>query len=87
MINSHGPIAPRHHAQMNELARCLDEIFNGEKRGAERDVGFVLLVFPFNNHEGRTNYISNGAHRKDMMVLFKELIARFEGQAEEQGTA
>ena len=84
---SHGPIEPQHRASMNGVARAIDEIFNGEKRGKDREVGFVLLVFPLNDHDGRANYISNGADRKDMVVFFKELIARFEGQAEEQGRA
>lgn len=87
MTSSYGPIEPRHREIMNEVARGLDKIFNGTKAGNDRDVGFVLLVFPFNNHDGRANYISNGADRKDMVVFFKELIARFEGQAEEQGSA
>ena len=31
------------------------------------------------------NFISNGADRRDLVVLFKEMIARFEGQPEVQG--
>lgn len=34
--------------------------------------------------EARTNYISNGASRKDIVVLMKELISRFEGMAEQK---
>jgi hypothetical protein len=48
----------------------------------------VLLVFPFGDAEGnRCNFISNGADRKDIVVLFKEMIARFEGQPEMKGHA
>jgi hypothetical protein len=43
-------------------------------------------VFPFGD-KGRANFISNGADRKDIVVLFKEIIARFEGQPEMKGRA
>lgn len=72
---------------MNSLARFLDGAFNGEAKGKDRETGFVLLVFPFNSTDGRSNYISNGADRKDIVVLMKEMIARFEGQPEMKGNA
>lgn len=80
-------IEPRYHDLMNDLARGLDDVFNHGARGAARKVGFVLLVFPFDGHEGRCNYISNGADRQDIVTLFKEMIARFEGQPEIRGVA
>jgi len=76
------PIEPKHHRTMNAVAAGLDTIFNGDAKGNDRQVGFVLLVFPFGDNSGRANFISNGADRKDLVVLFKELIARFEGQPE-----
>ena len=81
------PIEARHHEQMNFIARALDEAFNGEAKGAARETGFVLLVFPFGAKDGRCNYISNGADRRDIVVMLKEQIARFEGQAEVSGRA
>jgi len=81
------PIEPAYIEQMNVLARGIDKIFNGEKTGHDRDVGFVLLVFNYGEKEGRCNFISNGADRKDIVVLFKEMIKRFEGQPEMKGTA
>ena len=70
---------------MNKLAAGLDSAFNGQKRGKDRDTGFVLLMFPFNATEGaRTNYISN-ADRRDIVVALKEIVARFEGQPEIKG--
>lgn len=81
------PIEEKHRDLMNNVARGLDKIFNGNAKGNDRKVGFVLLVFPFNNHEGRANYISNGADRKDITILMKEQIARFEGQPELSGKA
>lgn len=83
-----GPIERAYREQMNEVACALDEIFNGEAKGADRKVGFILMVFPFGNHDdGRCNYISNGADRRDVVVMMKEQIARFEGQPEIKGTA
>jgi hypothetical protein len=37
----------------------------------------VLLVFEFGDDPGRCNFISNGADRRDIVTLFKEMIARF----------
>jgi hypothetical protein len=84
------PIQPEFYERMNELARILDVAFNGEKKGKARPTGFVLLVYPFGNLEkgdARCNFISNGADRKDLVVLFKEMISRFEGQPEQTGKA
>jgi hypothetical protein len=67
------------------MAMALDETLNGDERPGKN--GFVLLVFPFGGPEGaRTNYVSN-ANRKDIIVALKEIVARFEGQAEAKGKA
>jgi hypothetical protein len=80
-------IEPKFRAQMNALAAALDETLNGEATGRDKTTGFVLLVFPFNWPEGqRANYISN-ADRRDMLVALKEIVARFEGQADVKGRA
>lgn len=81
------PIENRFHEDMNKLAKAIDIMFNGDKRGEDRDVGFVLLVFPFGDTSGRANYISNGADRQDIVTLMKEQIKRFEGQPDIRGTA
>lgn len=82
------PIQQEYRAQMQAVAEALDRTFNGEKRGKDRPTGFVLLVFPFGEAEGgRCNFISNGADRKNIVTLFREMIARFEGQPEVKGTA
>jgi hypothetical protein len=70
---------------MNALAHLLDEFFNGEKKGKERAVGFILMVFNFGD-DGRCNYISN-ADRNDVVTMLKEQIKRFEGQPEMTGRA
>lgn len=79
------PIEPQYEQQMVELAKLLNEYFNGDLRGPDRTTGFVLLVFPFHNHEGRANYISNGADRKDIITLFTAQIARFKGSPDQTG--
>lgn len=81
------PIEEKYRVGMNEIAKALDEVFNGTSKGKDRETGFVLLVFPFGYNEGRCNFISNGADRKDIVALFKEMIARFEGQPEMTGNA
>ena len=77
--------------KMNRLAKSLDQLFNGDKKGDEREVGFIVMVFPFGEQvEGgphRCNYISNGADRKDVVILMKEQIKRFEGQPDVEGHA
>jgi hypothetical protein len=80
------PISEEYRKQMVMLARYLDRIFNGKTVGPERKTGFVLMVFPYGEHmTSRCNYLSNGADRKDVVVLMKEMIARFEGQPELTG--
>jgi hypothetical protein len=78
------PIEPNLHQMMNALARGINDILNGDAKPENRKNGFVLLVFPFEGHEGRCNYISN-AKRDDIVTLMKEQIKRFEGQPEITG--
>lgn len=77
-----GPIEELQREAMNAVARSLDHEFNGDARGNERKVGFVLLVFAYGEQVpgARCNYISNGANRDDIVTLFKEQIERFEEQ-------
>lgn len=82
------PIQEQYRQQMQAIAATLDEFLNGDAKGADRETGFVLLVYPFGEAgDGRCNFISNGADRKDIVALMKEMIARFEGQPEIRGRA
>lgn len=74
------PIEQTYIEQMNLIARTLDKLFNGNAKGKDRKIGFILMVFPYGNSDGRCNYISNGADRKDVVAMMKEQIKRFEGQ-------
>jgi hypothetical protein len=82
-------IEERYQLQMNVVAQSLDQWFNGKAKGQDRMTGFVLMVFPFDRDsaDGHCNYISNGADRKDVVCLMKEMIARFEGQPQMNGRA
>jgi hypothetical protein len=82
-----GPIELKHRAKMQAIATALDQQFNPGLKGKDRKVGFVLLVFPYNEISTGCNYISNGADRKDMVVLFKDLAARFSGSPDSVGHA
>jgi hypothetical protein len=82
-----GPVQEQYREKMIAVVKALDETFNGADRGQDRKTGFILLVFPFGSHEGRCNYMSNGADRRDVICMLKEQLARFEGQAEMKGTA
>jgi hypothetical protein len=79
------PIEQAYIDQMNAVAAALDETFNGDLKAPHKTTGFVLLVFPYGDKTGRANFISNGADRRDIVTLFKEMIARFEGQPEMKG--
>jgi hypothetical protein len=81
------PIEAEYHAKMIVLSEAIDEFFNGEAKGDNRKTGFVLMVFPYGETSGRCNYLSNGADRRDIVNLMKEMIARFEGQPEITGKA
>ncbi|MDP2150046.1 MAG: hypothetical protein Q8K13_10440 [Parvibaculum sp.] len=81
-----GPVTEKYREQMTAIMATLDEFMNTP--GEKRSVGIVVLTFPFGETpEGRCNFMSNGADRKDLVVLFKEMIARFEGQPEMKGRA
>ena len=83
-----GPIQEKYRDMMNAVAQALDKTFNGDAKGAEKETGFVLMLFPYGDAAGqRCNYISNGADRRDVVTLMKEMIARFEGQPELSGRA
>lgn len=81
-----GPVEESLHDKMVATTKALDEMFNG-KQGNDRTTGFVLMVFPFGDHSGRCNYMSNGADRRDVVTLMREMIARFEGRPEMEGKA
>jgi len=80
------PIEEDQRAMMNALASGIDTIFNGDRKGPDKKIAFVLLSARFGDiKDGRVNYISNG-ERDDMIAMLKELLARFEGAPETPST-
>lgn len=69
-------------AKMIAICQTIDEFVNDGVKGHDRKTAFVVMMFPFGAGPGRTNFMSNGVDRKDLVVLMKEMIARFEGQPE-----
>ena len=64
------------HDLMQSICEGIDKVLNGEKKGKDRTLGFVLCVFPFGK-PGRLNYASNG-DSEDILVLAREMVARLE---------
>jgi len=60
------------------IARALDDVLNEGLKGADRKVGFVLLLFEYGESDGTCNYISNGADRRDIIKLLREQANRFD---------
>ena len=81
---SEQPIQEEYRQKMQSVAASLDELFNGASRGADRKVGFALIVFAFDKPENpaqpRHNYISN-APRPDMIEALEEMLERWKGAA------
>lgn len=78
-----GPIEEGYREVMNMIAQAVDKGLNPFE--GKRKIGFVLLTFQF-GIEGSLNYISN-AERTDIVVMMKEILARFEGFPETSGSA
>ena len=75
------------YAQLTAVMGAIDDFLNQGIKGSARPWGIVVMMFPYGNVEGRCNYMSNGADRKDVVTLMKEMVARFEGQPDLKGSA
>ena len=71
-----GPIQNEYRDMMKAMARAIDEFVNPT---GKKENGFIIMMFPFGDVEGRCNYISN-AQRADVVKMLKEQIKRFEEQ-------
>lgn len=81
-MTSDSEIEAEHREVMQDIARIINQAIN-EK--APDKYGFFLAVYQHGT-EGRFNYISN-SDRRDIVVLLKEMLARFQGQPEVEGRA
>jgi hypothetical protein len=78
-----GPVQEEYVQRMHAMAQVIDEHFNPQGP-AKREIGFVLMVFPFgDSSQGRCNYMSNAA-RADVITLLKEQLAYFQGAPDNQ---
>lgn len=61
---------------LQSIARGLDESLNGELRGNDREVGFMLMIFPFGDYHpaNRASYVTNGAQRLDLINLLERQV-------------
>jgi len=72
------PVEDEYRAKLTAIMSALDDFLNDGKKGEDRTTGLVVLMFPFGDREGRCNFMSNGADRRDVVKLMKEMIGRFE---------
>ncbi len=83
-----GPVQEQYQEKMTRVMNALDGFVNGGAKGNDRTTAIVVLMAPFDEtYKGRCNFMSNGVDRRGLVVLFKEMIARFEGQPEMSGRA
>ena len=69
---------------MRMIARAVNKLVNGRPLQSDADrYGFVVMVFPFDGIDGRSNYVSN-AYRSDVIALMREQVRRFEQDQEGQ---
>lgn len=77
---------------LSQLCKAIDVAVNPGRLpdgDGSRQMGFVLLVFPFDGPEGqRCHYGSNASDRREIAALLREQAAYFEGMPDgQQGTA
>tara|TARA_R110000744_G_scaffold63234_2_gene130091 strand:+ start:1269 stop:1757 length:489 start_codon:yes stop_codon:yes gene_type:complete len=62
---------------MMGMANHCDAALNPGQEGPARKVGFVLLVFPFGQEDGKVNYLTNGADRAEIIRLMQAQVDGF----------
>ena len=84
----HDDIEEVYRAKMQGVAEAIDVTFNGQVAAPNKQIGFVLLLFPYGEPQAsRLNYISNGPNRADIAMMFREMAAKFDGQPQVTGHA
>jgi len=71
-------------AAMEAIAKGVDTVLNGKdavEGRAPRKTAFVLLLYPWGDTSGRTNYITNSATRDEVTKMFEQQIRVFKGEA------
>lgn len=60
---------------MEDTREQMQEIAKDVKKHLPEGFGFFVLVFPFNDANGRANYVSDGK-REDVIKSMKEFIIK-----------
>lgn len=60
------------------MASVIDEALNGRPEDGARQIGFLLLVFPFNEADGQLHYVSNGVPSVDAARLLRDRAERLD---------
>ncbi len=83
------PVEPQVQDYIVAATEAIDALLNGKDNSVPKKAGIVMMIFPYgdNSKGGKVIFTSNGASHNDLVVLMKEMIARFEGQPEVTGTA
>jgi len=63
--------------EITDIARALDQHFNGERTGAGRDMGFAIMVWPFGAGPGECEFASN-CERASLISILREMATRLE---------
>ena len=71
---------PRIQESLDELGKNLDALMNGPHTGADREIGFVLAIFPYYEipAEGALGLISNGRDTDEMLPMLRKMVRRVE---------
>jgi hypothetical protein len=56
----------------------LDGFFNKGKPREDRDVGFVLIVYPFVADQGTVNIGTNGATEEEVANLMRNMLKHYD---------
>ena len=70
------------------ITQALEIMLNGNKKDPkERKTGYILLLYPLDPMSTSLNIVTNQAEMPDVIAIFKEQIAIYEGQARTHGNA
>ena len=79
--------APTHNEVLQKMAAGLDTFFNCDDQGDDRAIGFLTLIFPFDDAERRCDFITNCENIGATILILKAIIAKIEGNTHQPGNA
>jgi hypothetical protein len=74
---------------LNAIAGAIDDALNGPKIDGRRlgNTAFAVIIFENDGSNATLASFVSNAERRDVHVAMKEMVARFDGQAELRGHA